>query len=221
MTIIEKLALDFPCIVAVVGCGGKTSFIMRMAESLPDKKILISPTTKIFPINAGNADCVGVLNAKTGKLAALPEDELADLVPQYSIVLLEADGSRSLPCKGWRANEPVVPSYCTHTIGIVTMNALGKPATEKYVLNLELFLALTGLRENEIITSEALKTMVCAPEGMFKNSMGKKILLVNQVESPSSADDARKFLLSIKEDFPGFFEKLMFGSIHFDTWNEV
>ena len=218
---ISALNLSFPCIVAVVGCGGKTSLIKHVAEGLHKKKVLISPTTKAFPMNVKNADCLGLLNPETGKLEALPEHELADLVPKYDIVLLEADGSRSLPCKGWMADEPVIPKFCTHTIGVVTLNALGCAADSTYVHNLPQFLALTELSEGEAITLKTLQTMVCAPGGMFKNSVGSRIILLNQVETQPNVKIAKVFLKTIQNSYPSLFAKLLYGSVHHDTWREV
>jgi len=219
--IVNALNLPFPSVVAVVGCGGKTSLIRRLADSYQDARVLISPTTKMYTMQTGNAHCRGVLRAETGKLEALPADELAGLTPQYDITLLEADGSRSLPCKGWLENEPVVPEYCTHTVGIVTMNGLDRAATGESVHNLPEFLSLTGLREGQAITMQALHDMVCAGGGMFKNSTGSRILLVNQVEDQNAADIAGGFLLVVKKRCPGFFAKLLFGSVHLDIWQEV
>ena len=221
MKITQALNLPIPAIVAVVGCGGKTSLIKRLAADLQSEKVLISPTTKMFPPGVQNADCRGIYNHRTGKLEALPPDELAGLVPNYGVVPLEADGSRSLPCKGWLENEPAVPGYCTHTIGVVTMNALGKQASGAAVHNLPQFLALTGLCEGEPITMNALKDMVCAPQGMFKNSVGQRFLIVNQVEVSETERAARDFLSAIKAGHPGFFAGMLLGSIYQDTWQEV
>jgi len=226
-------------IVAFVGCGGKTSLIELIADGLRDKKVLISTTTKIFPPkmkdivlceNLGQCEeheprpgvqCMGILNSASGKLEALPEAFLAYLQPRYDVVLLEADGSRGLVCKGWLANEPVVPHYCTHTLGIVTMNALGKPAGEDTVHHPPEFFALTGVGEGQTITSEALEAMVCDPNGMFKNSAGQRYVIVNQVEDEAAACTAKSFLRTIKKKYPARFEKLIFGSVHNDAWQEV
>ena len=221
MRIVDALGLPFPSVVAVVGCGGKTSLITQVANSCPGKRVLVSPTAKMFPLHLENADCHGILNPKTGKLEALPPGELAELIAGYDITLLEADGSRLLPCKGWMDWEPVVPSYCTHTVGIVTMNALGLAADETCVHNFPQFLALTGLQQGEAITTEALRAMVCAPGGMFKNSAGNRILFVNQAEDAKTAEIAARFLLSVKESFPGMFTRLLIGSVNNDICQEV
>jgi len=226
-------------VVALVGCGGKTSLVELMADRLRDKKVLVSTTTKIFPPKMKNIvlcetlwqcgeneprtgiQCMGLLNSASGKLEALPEVFLVALQPRYDVVLLEADGSRGLPCKGWLTNEPVVPDYCTHTLGLITMGALGKPAGETTVHRLPEFFVLTGVGEGQTITAAALEAMVCAPKGMFKNSAGKRYVIVNQVEDDATAAVALAFLQTIKEEYPARFEKLLFGSVHRDSWQEV
>ena len=221
MAITESLNLHVSSVVAVIGCGGKTSLIKYLADSCRNRKVLISPSAKMFPIDIDGISCVGRLNETTGKLEALPTNELAALIPHYDLVLLEADGSRGLPCKGWREDEPIIPPYCTHTIGIVTMNALGCPISSSLVHRLPEFSALTGLYEGDIITLETLITMVCAPQGMFKNSSGHSYLLVNQAENEQTASIAREFLQTIKTKYPSRFSKLLYGSIQQDIWQEV
>jgi probable selenium-dependent hydroxylase accessory protein YqeC len=164
---------------------------------------------------------MGLLNNASGKLEALPETFLAELVPCYDIVLLEADGSRCLPCKGWLENEPAVPRYCTHTIGVVTINALGRTADAAVVHRLQEFLALTGLGECETITVQALEAMVCAPKGMFKNSVGRRYVLVNQAEDDAAIKIALSFLQTVKEKYPNCFTKLLMGSVYNDSWRDV
>lgn len=208
-------------VAAFVGCGGKTTLIERLAASLPGRT-LIAPTTKMFPPKTRRAgvDCLGRLNPATGKLEAVPADELAAAVARYDVVLLEADGSRALPCKGWRADEPVVPPYCTHTIGVVTLSALGRPADAAVVHRLPEFLALTGLNEGEIIDMRAMLAMTLAPGGMFKNSAGEKILLVNKVEDESAQKQAVCFLRNIQKRAGGFM-RLLYGSAIYDGWTEM
>jgi len=226
-------------IISVVGCGGKTSLIGLLASQNSSKKVLVSPTTKTFPMTGSGVilcdtlesslahipqtgiQCLGVYNERNKKLEALPEFILVDMIPHYDIVLIEADGSRWLPCKGWRNNEPVVPPYTTHTVGVVTIDALGKPATGDIVHHLPEFLALTGLREGDIITEQVLEDMVCLPGGMFKGCVGELYLLVNKVENEETAAVAEAFLKSIKAKYPARFKRLIYGSVHRDEWREV
>jgi probable selenium-dependent hydroxylase accessory protein YqeC len=237
-SIVDYLDVVAGSVIAVVGCGGKTSLIELLADRLRDKKTLVSTTTKMLPpqtpgvmlcetiqqctehIPRTGIQCLALLNAATGKLEALPDTILAGLVPRYDVTLLEADGSRGLPCKGWRAYEPVVPLYCTHTVGVVILNALGRAATETVVHRLPEFLSLTGLQEEQPITAQALEAMICAPGGMFKGSAGKRYLLINQVEDENTAA-ALSFLQTIKKNHPHQFVTVLYGSVHRDMWQKV
>lgn len=230
---------DRQFIAAVIGCCGKTTFIEGLAREFRHKKVLISPTTKIKPMYSGDvvlcntlADCIshipkpgiqclGIQTPGSHKLTALPPKILADLIMGYDLVLLEADGSRGLPCKGWVPTEPVIPCYCTHTVGVVTFLGLGKPANEKYVLRLPEFLSLTGLRKDESIHEQALMDMVTADNGMFKNAVGHCILLVNQIEDEFAAERADTWLHKIEQASPHRFTHLSYGSAKANSWRDI
>lgn len=212
--ITDGLDLAGRSVVSVIGCGGKTSLIAQLSSENPDREVLISPTTKMRPMDRA----VGVFMGEKNKLRALPEAALAAIAPLYDLVLLEADGSRGLPCKGWLQSEPVVPAYTTHTVGVVTLQGLGQPATEGTCLRLPAFLALTGLRAGDPITPEALMAMVCSPQGMFWNAVGRRMLLVNRVEDDRTAALARDWCGGIQAAYPGLFERIIYGSIHQAQW---
>lgn len=218
-------------VIAVVGCGGKTSLIRLLARQNKQKKVLVSPTTKMFPLAEEEAvncvtigqcksheaqtgvQCMGVRQAETGKLAALPADFLRKIVKDYTLVLLEADGSKGLPCKGWGENEPVIPEYVTHTIGVVPVMALDAIADEACVLRLPAFLQLTGLQKGQRVSTEAVANMVGKKDGMFRNAVGKKTLFVNQVESERAQKKAWRLLKMIDERWPERFDGLYYGSV--------
>jgi probable selenium-dependent hydroxylase accessory protein YqeC len=164
--------------------------------------------------------CLGTLNEKTGKLEALSPKALENIIPHYDIVLLEADGSNGLPCKGWLPNEPVIPPYCTHTVGIVTLNALGKPADGDSALRLPEFLQLTGLRPGETITLQALTDMVCGDNGMFRNSAGSQFIFVNQVSNTAAAVTG-EWLRNMQGMYPDRFACLAYGSARDNRWEKV
>lgn len=228
--LVRALALGPGARVAVSGCGGKTSLVGLLAQQNAASRVLVSPTTKIRPMphalllpSAAAAlahtpkpgiQCAGEYHPETQKLHSLPPEVLAQIHPRYHLVLMEADGSRGLPCKGWLPYEPVVPSFATHTIGIITLGALGLPATETSVLRLPQFLALTGLARGAPITLEALAKMACAPEGMFRQRSGEVILFLNQVEDAQALQHARHFTVIIQSLYPGIVHRFVIGSVH-------
>ena len=226
-------------IIAVIGCGGKTTLISSLANELRYKKVLVTTTTKIYPVAGkdiivctteqdclkhkpvNGIQCLGVLNGLGGKLEALRADLLEEIIQHYDLVLIEADGSKTLPCKGWRPDEPVIPQYCTHIIGVASMAALGKPADENTVHRLPEFLKLTGLRRGEIISIKALTDMITADNGMFRNALdttGKKSIFVNNADDEANAAIAKKMLTGIEEAQPGVYACLAYGSVQLNKF---
>ena len=238
VNISKLLEVSEGSVISVIGCGGKSSLIELIASENKDKKVLVSPTTKMFPAVSDKVmlcdtlqSCIehkpqtgvqylGQFNSNKGVLEALPELILSEMIKNYDIVLLEGDGSRSKPCKGWRDHEPVVPDFSTHTIGVVTMEALGKKATNEVVHHLEEFLTLTGLNEGEEITISALEDMICSPGGMFKRSIGKLFLVIANVEDDYIIYSAKKLLKNVIDKYPGRFKRLVYGNTHVNEWNE-
>ena len=220
MKISQLLGIEKGSVVAVIGTGGKSSLIealaAEVAELRPGHGIVVSPTTRMYPPLKPNVPHMGVLDDKTGKLTALPPEELAALIPEYDLVLLEADGSRGKPAKAWGAHEPVIPDHCTHTVGIFPVTALGMPATAENIHRLPEFLELTGLRESEPVTETALLRMLFDARGMFKNAAGRRFLLANRADEA----DAMPILTRIKSEYPDKYEKLLYGSVFSGDWRE-
>lgn len=235
MTITGLLGLQAGGVVAVVGCGGKTSLINLLAARNHEKKVLISPTTQMFPLTPGATvltdldSCIahrphrgvqqmGVLDNKTGKLKSLPLDVLHSIAGRYDLTLLEADGSAGKPMKGWQGYEPVVPAFCTDTVGICSISALGLPVLPGYVHRPDCFSRLTGLKEGDVVGIATLAEMVCANEGMFWNAVGRQILIVNQAEDDAQREQAVRLLEAVHGKQPSRFAELVYGSVHGDKW---
>lgn len=221
------LALEPGEALAVVGAGGKTTVVNSLAEEHRNQRVLIMPTTKIcapanVPLNPPRPlpgiQAAGRLDPETGKLTAPPAESLERLARGYDLVLMEADGSRGLPCKGWLENEPVVPEFASRTLGVVTTRALGLAADESRVLRLPEFLALTGLEAGAPITLEALAAMVCADDGMFKGSWGRRVLLINAAEEPGRMAQAEALAQTLQKRYPECIERIYAGSARQNRW---
>ena len=222
--------------LAVIGCGGKTSLIELLAQANRDKKVLIMTTTKIkAPRQEGvtlcetladclvhtphqGIQCLGVFDAVRGKFSGPPPEYWERLAQGYDLVLMEADGSRSLPCKGWADFEPVVPAFATATVGVVTLLGRGRPANGETVLRVPEFCRLTGLAEGDAITKEALADMVGAPGGMFKNAVGRRVLFINQVEGEVALAKAKELAALLRQRHPGAAGEIYAGSVIENHW---
>lgn len=225
--------------IAVVGCGGKSSLINLLAKENRHKKVLIMPTTKIaIPCEKSislcqtaaqclahkphqGLQCLGVLHKQAQKFTAPPKQLWQGLAKGYNLVLMEADGSRGLPCKGWNCTEPLVPNFATQTVGLITLLGKWRPADENTVHRLLLFCQLSGLAKGQIIGTAALASMVTSPLGMFKNAIGSRVLLINQVESTPALKDAKELASLIKKTSPNFAGFIFAGSVFENKWTMV
>ena len=171
----SKLLEVYPGVTAVIGSGGKTSLLRRLAEELPGT-VLLCTTTHIRPfeeyplltaptpedirkaLTAYRVFCLGT-PCENGKLTApsLSIETLADYV------LVEADGSRQLPLKAHEAHEPVIPAVSRQVICVVGASGFGKPIRES-VHRPEQFCALTGAAASDPVTPEQAAKAILAEQ---------------------------------------------------------
>jgi probable selenium-dependent hydroxylase accessory protein YqeC len=209
--------------VTIIGSGGKTSLIWHLARCFASKPraVLITPTAKMFPPTESLPGITvrGSLNKKTGKLEALPPEELEKLPAAYDIVLIEGDGSRTLPLKGWAEHEPVIPSFTAITVGILPLWPLGQPVSEKIIHRLPEFCALTGAVPGEKLETEHLVKVIAGnnkEKSIFTASVGKKILFVNQIEDEKSLSQAEKLFSLLPSNFRKTVDAIIAGSVRQD-----
>lgn len=165
-------------VTALVGGGGKTTLAHVLAGQLPGT-VIFCTTTRIFPsetlpvITGGPEDisaalaqhravCVGT-PADQGKLAAsaVAMDALARL---SDYVIVEADGSKGLPCKAHLPYEPVIPPETARTILVVGASGFGRPIGAA-AHRPERFARLCGASPADAITPERLAAVLLAEGG--------------------------------------------------------
>ena len=188
-------------VTAVIGSGGKTSLLYRLAEELRTcGTVLLATTTHImrppqYPfaetatqlraaLAAEGTACAGSYTPE-GKLTAPAFDgweQAADFV------LVEADGSKRLPAKAHEAWEPVLPPQRRRTICVLGASAFGQPIRQA-AHRPALFAQLAGVPWSAAITPE-MAARVIRREGFAD------IIYVNQVDEleppPSWAEEFRK-----------------------------
>lgn len=211
-----------PVVVTVIGSGGKTSLICHLARYFAPKPrgVLITTTTKMFPPaeveSLPGIDTAGRISKTTGKLEALPTEELAERIAAYDLVLIEGDGSRGLPLKGWAEYEPVVPPFTTVTAGVLPLWPLGKPVSAELIHRLPLFCALTGAAVGETLKIEHLAKVIAGggtEKSLFTAAAGRKILFLNQVEDEASVFQAEKLAALLPADFRQRLHGIIAGSV--------
>jgi probable selenium-dependent hydroxylase accessory protein YqeC len=168
----------------------------------------------------------GRFNEKTGKAESLPLPELDRLAAGYDLVLVEGDGSRELPLKGWAAYEPVIPACTTLTLGILPAGPLGMPADERIIFRLPEFCALSGASPGEILGAGHLARVISGnpagdqskPEnrGLFASARGERILFFNQVEDEAALARAGEIVSLLPAGFRSGLRRALAGSVRQD-----
>jgi probable selenium-dependent hydroxylase accessory protein YqeC len=237
MKLNSLLNLDNGDLVSIVGAGGKTSLMFTLAEELKeDSKLLVTTTTKIFVPNREQYDfmaigpeefkeiscsnkngiyvCGNSVNEE-GKIVGISIDMLNDQLSCFDYILVEADGSKGKPIKGWNAAEPVVSSKTEKTIGVLGIDSIGKEINEKNVHRVNEFLNIANAVENERISMENIVSLIFHPRGLFKDSTGEKILFLNKVEANEQIVLIKELLhyINIKNENNRLIDKIIYGSL--------
>lgn len=206
MNLLDGLNLKPGDIVSVVGAGGKTTLIEYLSEKLSGR-VLVSPSTKMFlpsvkyrllvnePIIwSGDHEVVYASEAQSdGKIAGLSPYALNS---SFDYLLIEADGSRGMKLKGWKADEPVIIAESKITVGVLDITIVGMEADTSTVFRLDRFKRLTDVADTISIANIA--DMILHPEGLFKFSKGRKVLVVTNVlteESKAHLKDLEETLI--------------------------
>ena len=219
MNLREALRLGDLARVALVGAGGKTTALFRLARAF-EPPVVVCASTHLGAWQAGFADRHLIitraedLESSTGQIEGVTlvsgpagEDErlggldsqcleaLRGLADRLGFpLLIEADGARQKTLKAPAAHEPAIPGWADTVIVVAGLTGLGKPLDEPTVHRVEAFSALSGLAVGEPITAEGLARVLRSPAGGLKGipAGARKIGLLNQAGSePVKADGLR------------------------------
>lgn len=168
--LVEALGLDPGRPTAIIGSGGKTTLLFKLAEYWIDQGLspLVSTTTHMFlpqetpwlsvsryqacqALEPKACFLYGEVLAPSGsdpaKVRGLPPDQL--LVLQQTApsrpLLYEADGSRHMPLKFHGEHEPVVATPSHYVILVAGLSPWGQPITAQNCHRLELQAQFQGL----------------------------------------------------------------------------
>ena len=222
MTLADALGLGNDEVVALVGGGGKTTAMFRLAREIVAKggRAITTTTTRIFaaqialaPAHVPAADAtrervsaalaahgqvlvIGPTNAGTGKADGVSLElfhRLRAWCPE-ACILNEADGSRMRPFKAPAEHEPVIPVETTLVVPVVGADVFGQTLDADHVHRPELVSALSGAPPGAPITPEIVARVLAHPEGGRKGvpAGARVVALINKVESLPDRAPARE-----------------------------
>ena len=187
-------------VISFVGAGGKTSLIYELAGWCCSRgyRTLVTTTTHMYrppeELRAyeasdlerlWNQGKIAVLGADSpdGKICMPPQKELEEGIRKSDMVLIEADGAKRLPCKVPKESEPVLLPESDLVIGVMGMNALGKPLQE-VCFRADLARELLRADGNHLMTTKDLAEILCSDRGTRKLVGSREYLVVlNQCDT--------------------------------------
>ncbi|MEX2224380.1 MAG: selenium cofactor biosynthesis protein YqeC [Candidatus Rokuibacteriota bacterium] len=222
MTLADALRMTADEVVALVGGGGKTTAMFRLAREVADRggRAIATTTTRIFgaqialaPVHVPAADAtrervaaalalhrhvlvIGPTEAGSGKAEGVSLDlfrRLRAWVPD-ACLLNEADGSRMRPFKAPADYEPVIPAETTLVVPVVGADVFGTPLDAEHVHRPELVGALSGAPMGTPITPAMVARVLAHPRGGRKGvpAGARVVVLINKVEALSERGPARE-----------------------------
>jgi molybdenum cofactor cytidylyltransferase len=193
-TLLGALALAAHECVAIVGGGGKTTIMYRLAaeSQAAGRTAVVGGTTRFTPPRAGDMPPVvlvkegdntaatvraslrrsPVVTCASGRgdkgrwlpISPLQVEQIA-AIAELDLIALEADGSRNRPFKAPGDNEPVIPAAATMVLCVVGLDVIGKPMNDEWVHRPERVASLTGAHIGDTVTPECVARLLLHPEG--------------------------------------------------------
>ncbi|MCF0136211.1 MAG: putative selenium-dependent hydroxylase accessory protein YqeC [Lachnospiraceae bacterium] len=202
-------------VISLVGAGGKTTLLYALADRGVRKAMqtLVTTSTRILhpgaehfcsdlPRCRDNWDrgiyAVWGTDLGNGKIGAPPVNSF-ELTPEADLVLVEADGSRRLPCKAPAVHEPQIPAGTDLVIGVLGLSAIGQPLKEA-CLRVEETACLLSRSPDHILTGEDLIQLISSPLGQMKDVGSRSYFaILNQGDTLPDAAAALSILRRLAE----------------------
>jgi molybdenum cofactor cytidylyltransferase len=209
LTLAKALRVSGAQAIALVGAGGKTSALFKLARDL--MPALVTTSTHLGAWQTSLADThliwqagqpmpeisvqgitliTGSLDQESNRYGGLTPEQL-EYLHQFSgfhdlPLIIEADGSRQKPLKAPAEHEPAIPQFVELVVVVAGLGGLNQPLDEETVHRAEQFAALSGIQISENVSAAALARVLYQPQGGLKNipAGARKVALLNQADTP-------------------------------------
>lgn len=232
-----------PGIVCLVGAGGKTSLMFRLAKERVEhgQRVLTTTTTKIYRPEPWQSPLTGVTGNPLAWLdrhnfqeqsrhltlagKSLDRNKLQGFTPEtieaiwstgyFDWILVEADGAAGRPLKAPAAQEPVIPEATCCVIAVLGLQGFGRPLTEEWCFRPHIFAELSGLDREEAMDQASIFLVLTHAQGILKGtpSTASRSLFLNQADDGRLQEQARQFLRRLETEHPGFFRRTAIGAL--------
>jgi molybdenum cofactor cytidylyltransferase len=220
-SLLEPLGIRRGNVVSVVGAGGKTTLVYRLAGEAHARgwRVLVTTTTHMGGLpgalsgpvlvaeetppdghaleetldREGRATLLG-RRVREDKLEGIPPEHVDGLRSLVDLVVVEADGARGRSLKVPAPHEPVVPASSTLVLVMAALDVLGRPLAPEWVHRLELLAGVTGLAPGEAVGEAAVVAALRDPGGYLSRLPpdARSGVFLNKVESEPTLRSARR-----------------------------
>jgi probable selenium-dependent hydroxylase accessory protein YqeC len=179
---LQHLGIRRGDVVSVVGAGGKTTLVYRLAADAraAGMRVLVTTTTHMGTLpeattgpllveeegrgteavvaalaEAGRATLLG-RRIRDDKLEGVAPERVDALCSSADLTLVEADGARGRSLKVPASHEPVLPRQTSLVVVVAALDVLGEPLTEECIHRLDLVSAASGTGVGEAVDEDTV-----------------------------------------------------------------
>ena len=249
----HSLMLKNSGVISIVGAGGKTALMFRLARELSKDggRVLTTTTTKIymptrrqssFVMVSESAETIAKQARELFKLSAHVsagrailhlhnklkgfKPETIDSLWQSGVfrwIIVEADGAAGRPLKAPSSHEPVIPKSTQWLIGVVGLDAVGKPLTHKWAFRPQLVSKISGLAIGAAIKEKTIAAVLTDKMGIMKNSppQALRFAFLNQANSIERLEIAQKIARFLDCNEKTGFRRVLIGQTLYEPFINI
>jgi probable selenium-dependent hydroxylase accessory protein YqeC len=197
-------------VVSVVGAGGKTTLVYRLAADARTAglRVLVTTTTHMGTLpeattgpvlveeEGGRTEEVVAALAASGlatllgrrlredKLEGVAPERVDELCSSADLTLVEADGARGRSLKVPASHEPVLPRLTSLVVVVAALDVLGEPLTDDRIHRLDLVSAATGTTIGEAVDEDTVVSCLRYARGYVSRlpAGARAAVFLNKVE---------------------------------------
>jgi probable selenium-dependent hydroxylase accessory protein YqeC len=230
--LLEALGIARGDVVSVVGAGGKTTLVYRLAAEARAAgwRVLVTTTTHMGTLaeattgpvlveaeaaieeelvralaTEGRATVLG-RRVRADKIEGLAPERVDTLAatPGLDLVLVEADGARGRSLKAPAAHEPVIPASTTLVIVVAALDAIGRALDAATVHRVGLVCAATGAAEGTVIDAALVAAALVRPSSYPSRIPAgvRRAVFLNKADDDSALLSAAGIAARLRPAYP-------------------